>query len=157
MFVLVRHPVNAIARKKFAIGTLAMITVPISSFFISYIYLFDGVLLSLPISSRLYWSGVVSVLAVQLVMTGFIISAMMEDRASSSSEQGGTTEPRRSTFSKRERSILRQHLKNQVVEEAHKMPESPSIFSWRKSTSQQQDDDDSETETENGGTNKKNQ
>jgi formate hydrogenlyase subunit 3/multisubunit Na+/H+ antiporter MnhD subunit len=101
-------PQNTVARRKFFIGTLLMITIPIFTFFACYNYLLDGIVLSLTMNNRLTWSAVVSVLAVQVILVAFILSAMSE-------EDSG-----RNVFSRRERRLLNQQLRQQLTREANR-------------------------------------
>ena len=89
--------------------------------------------MSLPKSSRLTWSAIASVLSVQVVMIGFIISAMGEDTS-------------KNVFTRKERKYLRSHLRSQVHEEAYKEPEAvPSLGRWfrrNESPSEEKEDED---------------
>jgi hypothetical protein len=97
-----------------------MISIPILSFFISYNHLLNGKIVQMPRETRLTWSAVVSVVTVQIVMVGFIISALWEK---------DTIGP---IFKNKERKKLRNFLRDQVTEEAYREPEVFSLFQEKK-------------------------
>ena len=110
-----RLPQNAVARRKFFLGTLGMITVPLLAFYFSYNYALNGLIVQFPRGSRLTWSAVISVIAVQVVMIVFITSAMREEDNTRS-------------FSNRERKVLRNELRKQLMHDVNKEPEPVTLF-----------------------------
>lgn len=79
-FDIINRQDNSVAKRKFVIGSVAMLCFPLFMFFLSYYFLLVKIIPIDNSSTRLAWSGGVAMVGVQVVIGAFIVSALNEEQ-----------------------------------------------------------------------------
>ena len=80
---------------KLGVATVAMVTIPIAAFYISFYFIFSNR------QDPSIWSGAVAILAVNVVIFGYVYSAFSEKEETTTTSPGDALGPRVGHFKRR--------------------------------------------------------